>query len=94
MSLAGFGQYAHSNQPVHGFLFLYALMGQPEKTSHWVRKVATALYTPDSLPGDEDNGEMSAWYVWATLGLYPQCPGKSGHVRFQPLAKSVPALAR
>jgi putative alpha-1,2-mannosidase len=92
MALAGFGQYAHSNQPVHGFLFLYALMGEVEKTSHWVRKVATELYTPDSLPGDEDNGEMSAWYVWATLGLYPQCPGKSGWVQFQPLAKSTPVF--
>jgi predicted alpha-1,2-mannosidase len=89
MAMAGFGQYAHSNQPVHGFLFLYALMGQPEKTSHWVRKVAAELYTPDSLPGDEDNGEMSAWYVWATLGLYPQCPGKAGYVQFQPAAKSI-----
>ena len=87
MALAGFGQYAHSNQPVHGFLFLYALMGEPEKTSHWVHRVANELYSPESLPGDEDNGEMSAWYVWATLGLYPQCPGKPGYVRFQPLAK-------
>lgn len=92
MALAGFGQYAHSNQPVHGFLFLYALMGQPEKTTHWVHKVARELYTPDSLPGDEDNGEMSAWYVWATLGLYPQCPGKSGYVRFQPLAITAPTF--
>jgi putative alpha-1,2-mannosidase len=72
---------------VHGFLFLYALMGEPEKTSHWVRQVATRLYTPDSLPGDEDNGEMSAWYIWATLGMFPQCPGKPDLVRFEPLAK-------
>ena len=94
MALAGFGQYAQSNQPVHGFLFLYPLMGQTEKTSHWVKRVATELYTPDSLPGDEDNGEMSAWYVWATLGLYPQCPGKGHYVRFTPLAKSVPDLVK
>jgi len=88
MALAGFGQYAHSNQPVHGFLFLYALLGEPQKTSDWVRKIASELYTVDRFPGDEDNGEMSAWYIWATLGLYPQCPGKSGYVRFEPLAKS------
>ena len=93
MALAGFGQYAQSNQPVHGFLFLYALMGETEKTSHWVHQVARQLYTPEIFPGDEDNGEMSAWYIWANLGLYPQCPGKNEYVRFQPFAKSVPSLA-
>ena len=87
MALAGFGQYAQSNQPVHGFLFLYAQHGQPEKTSQWVRKVATELYSPDVFPGDEDNGEMGAWYVWAALGLYPHCPGKNEYTRFAPLAR-------
>jgi putative alpha-1,2-mannosidase len=87
MAMAGFGQYAHSNQPVHGFLFLYALHGQPEKTAHYVRKVAQELYSPTSLPGDEDNGEMGAWYVWATLGLYPHCPGEGSYTRFAPLAR-------
>ena len=89
MAMAGFGQYAHSNQPVHGFLFLYALHGQPEKTAHYVRRVAEELYSPDSLPGDEDNGEMGSWYVWATLGLYPHCPGKNEYTRFTPLARLV-----
>ncbi|GAT32870.1 alpha-1,2-mannosidase [Terrimicrobium sacchariphilum] len=84
MAMAGFGQYAHSNQPVHGYLFLYALLGQPEKTSHWVRKVCDELYGPEKLPGDEDNGEMSAWYIWANLGLFPHCPGRPGLVSFQP----------
>jgi putative alpha-1,2-mannosidase len=92
MAMAGFGQYAHSNQPVHGFLFLYALHGQPEKTSHWVRKVAEELYSPNNLPGDEDNGEMGAWYVWATLGLYPHCPGKNEYTRFTPLARTLNPL--
>jgi predicted alpha-1,2-mannosidase len=84
MAMAGFGQYAHSNQPVHGYLFLYALLGQPDKTSHWVRKVCDELYGPEKLPGDEDNGEMSAWYIWANLGLFPHCPGRPGLVSFQP----------
>ena len=88
MALADFGQYAHSNQPVHGYLFLYALMGQPEKTSYWVRRVTEELYSPEVFPADEDNGEMAAWYVWATLGLYPQCPGKPGYVHFAPLVHS------
>lgn len=85
MALAAFGQYAHSNQPVHNFLFLYALAGQPDKTSHWVHRVANELYNPEHLPGDEDNGEMSAWYILASLGLYPFCPGTPHYVKFQPL---------
>ena len=89
MAQAGFGQYAQSNQPVHGFLFLYALMGEPQKTAAWVRRVTEELYSPDVFPGDEDNGEMSAWYVLATLGRFPQCPGKAGDVTFPPLARSV-----
>jgi predicted alpha-1,2-mannosidase len=84
MALADFGQYAHSNQPVHGFLFLYALAGEPAKTEHWVKRVLTELYSADRFPGDEDNGEMGAWYVFATLGLYPHCPGKAEYVHFAP----------
>ncbi len=89
MAAADFGQYAHSNQPVHGFLFLYALMGQPEKTVEWVHRVCKELYSPDKFPGDEDNGEMSAWYIWACLGLFPQCPGKAEYVCFEPLLKKL-----
>ncbi|WP_309383744.1 GH92 family glycosyl hydrolase [Cerasicoccus frondis] len=85
MALAGFGQYAHSNQPVHAYLYLYALMGQPEKTQHWVHRVLTELYGSDHFPGDEDNGEMSSWYVLSSLGLYPYCPGRSDYVRIDPL---------
>ncbi|MBK1859611.1 GH92 family glycosyl hydrolase [Cerasicoccus arenae] len=89
MALAGFGQYAHSNQPVHAYLFLYALMGDTAKTSHWVHRVCRELYSIDDFPGDEDNGEMAAWYIWASLGLYPQCPGKPGFVHFEPLLRRV-----
>ncbi len=85
MALAGFGQYAHSNQPVHNFLFLYSLAGEPEKTAHWVHRVAKELYSPKHFPGDEDNGEMAAWYVFACLGIYPFCAGRSDFVKFPPL---------
>jgi len=87
MALAPFGQYAHSNQPVHNYLFFYALAGMPEKTSSWVHRVARELYTPDVFPGDEDNGEMAAWYVFACLGVYPFCPGKRKYTCFEPFAK-------
>ncbi len=75
MAAVDFGQYAHSNQPVHHVLYLYTCAGQPWKTQYWVRRVMDELYTPGTLPGDEDNGEMAAWYVLNALGLYPLCPG-------------------
>lgn len=71
----GFGQYAHSNQPVHGFLWLPARLGQPELTARLVGRVLDELYSPDAFCGDEDNGEQGAWYVLASLGRYAQCPG-------------------
>ena len=60
----GFGQYAHSNQPVHNTLFLYGKCGCPKKMEHWVSRVLAEMYSSknDGFPGDEDNGEMSAWY--------------------------------
>ncbi len=70
-----FGQYAHSNQPVHGFLWYAAALGRPDWTSQQVERVMLGLYTPENLPGDEDNGEMSAWYVLAAMGRFPLCPG-------------------
>ena len=77
MALVDFGQYAHSNQPVHGVLWLYTLANAPEKNRHFVKRVLTELYNsgPRGFCGDEDNGEMSAWYVFAALGLFPFCPG-------------------
>ena len=85
MALAGFGQYAHSNQPVHHLLWLYTLCGRRARGAEIIRRVAETLYTPDSLPGDEDNGEMSAWYIFATLGFYPFSPGRAHYVLSEPL---------
>ncbi|MBC8164106.1 MAG: glycoside hydrolase family 92 protein [Roseiflexaceae bacterium] len=87
MAAANFGQYAHSNQPVHGALFFYTCAGQPWKTQYWTRRVLAELYGPDEngLPGDEDNGEMSAWYVLCALGLYQLCPGQPEYVLTSPL---------
>ncbi|MDQ8195711.1 GH92 family glycosyl hydrolase [Coraliomargarita sp. SDUM461004] len=85
MALAGFGQYAHGNQPVHAFLFLYGLLGQPQKMQYWIRRVCEDYYSKDDFPGDEDNGEMSAWYIWSALGLFPFCPGKPEYIMFEPL---------
>ncbi len=80
MAAADFGQYAHSNQPVHHVLYLYTCAGRPDRTQHWVRRIVDELYTPHYLPGDEDNGEMSAWYVLSTLGIFPLTVGHPAYV--------------
>lgn len=80
MAAVPFGQYAHSNEPVHHVLWLYACAGRPDRTQHWVRRVVDELYSPDKFPGDEDTGAMGAWYVLATLGIFPLTCGHPGYV--------------
>lgn len=75
-----FGQYAHSNQPVHANLWLLAALGETEAAARHIHRVCSSLYSPTDLPGDEDNGEMSAWYVFAAMGKYPLCPGSGEFV--------------
>lgn len=71
------GQYAHGNEPSHHIAFLYSVLGHPEKTDSIVKYIQNNFYknTPDGLIGNEDCGQMSAWYVWAALGKYPVTPG-------------------
>ncbi|MDR1414622.1 MAG: GH92 family glycosyl hydrolase [Odoribacteraceae bacterium] len=66
------GQYAHGNEPVHHVIYLYTLAGQPWKAADRVREVLATLYhdAPDGLPGNEDVGQMSAWYILSALGFY------------------------
>jgi predicted alpha-1,2-mannosidase len=89
MTCADFGQYAHSNQPVHHVLYLFAAAGFPWLTQHWVRKIMDELYTSSNFPGDEDNGEMSAWYVLSALGLFPLTPGNGTWMFGTPRFESV-----
>lgn len=71
------GQYSHGNEPSHHIAYMYGYTDEPWKTSYWVNKIVTDFYknTPDGLIGNEDCGQMSAWYVWAALGAYPIKPG-------------------
>lgn len=71
------GQYAHGNEPSHHVAFLYDYIGKPEKTDAIVRRIMSELYTsaPDGLCGNDDCGQMSAWYVLAAQRKYPVCPG-------------------
>lgn len=66
------GQFAHGNEPSHHILYLYAMLGEPHRTAEWVREVMKIQYhaAPDGLSGNEDMGQMSAWYILSALGFY------------------------
>ena len=85
MAAVDFGQYAHSNQPVHHVLYLYTYANAPHLTQYWVRQVLNELYSPEKFCGDEDNGEMAAWYIFSSLGIFPFCPGHPSFVLSSPL---------
>ena len=70
--------YNHANEPVHFVPFLYNRLGEPWKTQKWSRFICTHAYSdnvPAGLVGNDDAGQMSAWYVLASSGLHPVCPG-------------------
>ncbi|RYD31261.1 MAG: glycoside hydrolase family 92 protein, partial [Verrucomicrobiaceae bacterium] len=73
------GQYAHVNEPNHHVLYFYNHVRQPWKTQHAVRRVMDELYNIDGMVGDEDTGQMSAWYVFNASGFYPFCPGSPNY---------------
>ncbi|RZQ65985.1 GH92 family glycosyl hydrolase [Amycolatopsis suaedae] len=83
------GQYGHSNQPSHHIPWMYLHAGAPAKAQRIVREVLTRLYLGSELgqgyPGDEDNGEMSAWWLFAAIGLYPLAVGSPHYVLGAPL---------
>ncbi|MBB4895609.1 putative alpha-1,2-mannosidase [Streptomyces olivoverticillatus] len=83
------GMYGHSNQPSHHIAYVYDAAGQPWKTQEKVREVMSRLYLGSELgqgyPGDEDNGEMSAWYVFGALGFYPLVMGQGEYAVGSPL---------
>lgn len=81
------GQYAHGNEPSHHAAYLYAYVNAPDKLDATVHKILSELYTPepDGLCGNEDCGQMSAWYVMSAMGFYPVCPGSGEYVTVTPL---------
>lgn len=81
------GQYAHGNEPSHHAAYLYDYIGKYSKTAELVRKICTELYqpTPEGLCGNEDCGQMSAWFVMSSLGFYPVCPGSGYYAMGSPL---------
>jgi len=83
------GQYGQSNQPSHHLLYMYDYAGQPSKTQAKVREALSRLYVGSEIgqgyPGDEDNGEMSAWYIFGALGFYPLQMGSPNYAVGSPL---------
>jgi predicted alpha-1,2-mannosidase len=83
------GQYAHGNEPSHHMAYLYDYIDRPQKTDARVRQILNDFYhaAPDGLIGNEDCGQMSAWYVMAAMGMYPVCPGNTKYALSTPLFK-------
>lgn len=87
MQIVNMGQYAHGNQPIQHMPYLYDWAGAPWKTQFHVRDVMKKLYSsaPDGYPGDEDNGQTSAWYVFSAMGFYPVAPATGQYAIGSPL---------
>ncbi len=81
------GQYAHGNEPSHHMAYLYNYVNKPWKTQKYVRQIMDELYSnaPDGLSGNEDCGQMSAWYVLSAMGFYPVTPGDNTYVFGTPI---------
>ena len=81
------GQYAHGNEPSHHMAYLYNFVNKPYKTQEKVHQILTELYKnkPDGIAGNEDCGQMSAWYVFSAMGFYPVTPGADQYIIGTPL---------
>lgn len=76
------GNYVHGNEPSHHIAYLYAWTSQPWKTQYWVREIMNRMYrnSIDGLCGNDDCGQMSAWYIFSAMGFYPVCPGTNQYI--------------
>ncbi len=85
------GQYAHGNEPSHHMAYLYNMVGKPHKSQKMVNQIVNQLYTnqPEGISGNEDCGQMSAWYVLSAIGLYDLNPGDPYYIIQTPLFDKV-----
>lgn len=85
------GQYAHGNEPSHHIVYFYTLSGQPWKTADKVREILHTMYSanPDGLSGNEDVGQMSAWYILSSMGFYQVEPAGGKFVFGYPLFNKI-----
>lgn len=91
MAAADLGQCAISNQPSFSFPYLYAYFGEKQKSRALLEKITSEYfsYKTNGFPGDEDNGSMSCWYMFAVMGLYPITPGKAEYLVTEPLQAKI-----
>ena len=84
------GNYVHGNEPSHHVAYLYNWTGKPWKTQERVRMILNAMYKPkpDGLGGNDDCGQMSAWYIFSSLGFYPLAPGSDEYAIGSPSVKN------
>ena len=84
------GNYVHGNEPGHHIPYMYSYIGKPWKTQAIARKIMSTMYhnTPSGLCGNDDCGQMSAWYIFSALGFYPVTPASNQYVIGSPLVKS------
>jgi hypothetical protein len=84
------GQYAHGNEPSHHIAYLYNYVGKQEKTKKLVHRILSEFYSakPDGLIGNEDCGQMSAWYVMSAMGIYSVTPGSEKYTLTEPYLRS------
>ena len=85
------GEYWHGNEPSHHVIYLYSYAGQPWKAAERLHEVVTTQYgnKPNSLSGNDDCGQMSAWYIFTCLGFYPVCPGSDYYAIGAPQLRKV-----
>jgi hypothetical protein len=85
------GQYAHGNEPSHHMAYLYNYIGKPWKTQAIISQILETLYDdqPDGISGNEDCGQMSAWYIMSAMGFYPVCPGDPTYTFGSPIFDKV-----
>lgn len=83
------GGYIHGNEPSHHIPYLYVWAGVPYKTQEVVHRIVEGMYSTaaDGIPGNDDTGQMSAWYVFSVLGFYPVCPGTDEYVIGSPCVR-------
>ncbi|MFI3261579.1 MAG: GH92 family glycosyl hydrolase [Rikenellaceae bacterium] len=82
-----FGQYGHGDEPGHQFLYMYHNAGEQWKIADWVNIVADSIYSTarNGMPNNDDCGQMSAWYIFSSMGFYPMCPGDGKYIIGAPM---------
>lgn len=88
------GSYVHGNEPSHHVAYMYCYLGEPWKTQARIHQIVDAMYqnAPDGLGGNDDCGQMSAWYIFSSLGFYPVTPGTNEYVIGSPCVQEAKLL--